>query len=186
MGFYEPQQGRILIDGLQTDKTNVRAFRRAVGFVGQDPLLLHGTLRENIAFADTAMSDQEIQEAMRIACLSDVLRDLPNGLETVIGERGYTLSGGQKCRVAIARAIVFQPAILLLDEANAMLESELERHLWQSLAESRKDKTTLILTHHPANIPRVDKRLHLEGGTIRTMPDTLRSVNPDSIPTTAR
>jgi ATP-binding cassette subfamily B protein len=172
MGFYEPQHGRILIDGIQLNKNTVRTLRRVIGFVGQDPLLLHGSLRENIAFTEASITDQQMQKTLKIACLSDLVRELPDGLETTVGERGYTLSGGQKCRVAIARAIICEPAILLLDEANAMLEPDLERQLWDNLMESRKDKTTIILTHHPANIPRVDMQLHLADGTVRALAKT--------------
>jgi ABC-type multidrug transport system fused ATPase/permease subunit len=186
MGFYEPRHGRILIDDSQLDKSNVRMLRREIGFVGQDPLLLHGSFRENIAFTDANITDQQIQKAITIACLSDLIGELPDGLETVIGERGYTLSGGQKCRVAIARAILFQPAILLLDEANAMLEPDLERQLWANLIESRQGNTTLMLTHHPGNIPRIDMQLHLESGTICTMPQTRHPPKHESNLTTVR
>jgi len=172
MGFYEPHHGRILIDGIQLNKNTVRALRRVIGFVGQDPLLLHGSLRENIAFTEADITDQQMQKTLKIACLSDLVRELPDGLETTVGERGFTLSGGQKCRVAIARAIICEPAILLLDEANAMLEPDLERQLWDNLMQSRKDKTTIILTHHPANIPRVDLQLHLADGTVRSLAKT--------------
>lgn len=186
MGFYEPQHGRILIDGIQLNRHTVRTLRKVIGFVGQDPLLIHGSLRENIKFTEASVTDQQMQKALEVSCLSDLLRDLPDGLETTVGERGHTLSGGQRCRIAIARAIIFEPAILLLDEANAMLESDLERQLWARLMDSRKDKTTLILTHHPANIPRVDKHLHLEGGRIRTTVDNERFVEHSSGLTTAR
>jgi ATP-binding cassette, subfamily B, bacterial len=184
MGFYETQHGRILIDGIEVNTTSTNALRRTIGFVGQDPLLLHGTLQENIAFAEASVTNEQVQEALRIACLLDLVRELPNGLQTIVGERGFTLSGGQKVRVAIARAIVFDPPILILDEANAMLESGLERQLWANLLECRKDKTTLILTHHAENIPRVDQQLRLEEGTIRCTVGTLQAT--DSLVTRAR
>ncbi len=168
MGFYEALSGQILIDGIEVNRNTTNMLRRAMGFVGQDPLLLHGTLRENIAFTEAGATDEHLQDSLRIACLSDLVNELPQGLHTIVGERGYTLSGGQKVRIAIARAIVFDPPILILDEANAMLESDLEQQLWSNLLECRRNKTTLILTHHSGNIPRIDQLLQLEGGMIHS------------------
>lgn len=170
LGFYEPQLGTILVGGQTMGIRTASYARRAIGFVGQDPLLIHGTLRENIAFRGTPLPDEQILKAVRIACLEDLLQDLPDGLDTIVGERGFTLSGGQKCRIAIARAIVDDPVILLLDEANAMLESDLEKQLWANLLETRQSRTTIILTHHPLNLPRVDMHLHVSDGHVHSMP----------------
>ncbi len=181
MGFYEVGRGRILIDGVEVNQDTTSHLRRHIGFVGQDPFLVRGTLRENIAFAEREISDKVIEKALQTACLVEVVQELPNGLDTIVGERGYTMSGGQKARVAIARAIVSDPAILILDEANAMLESELEQQLWTNLIKTREGKTTLILTHHAGNIPRVNKHFELADGTLRVI-DASRFLNPLNAP----
>ena len=99
---------------------------------------------------------------LSITCLDKFISELSEGIDTIIGERGITISGGQRARIAIARAIIFEPPILILDECNAMLEKELETELWKNLVSDRKDKTTIILSHHTENIPAVYKQLKME------------------------
>ncbi len=150
--FIQPEAGSIIVDGVELGSWNAVTLRRQIGYVGQDPMLLSGTLRENILFADLHASEEQLVRAVRVSCLDDLVESLPRGLETPVGERGYTLSSGQKARVAIARAIVHDPPILILDEANSALEPELERRLWANLAEDRGGKTTIIFSHHTENI----------------------------------
>ena len=163
MRFYEPQSGVVLIDSIPMQDWDISFLRRQVGYVGQEPLLFHGTIKENIFFCQDGVDERQLQESLRIAQLEEFISELPDGLDTMIGERGLTLSGGQRARVAIARAIVFNPTILILDEANAMVEKDLEQEFWAQLANSRKDKTTIILSHHPENIPHRYTTLGLSG-----------------------
>jgi ABC-type multidrug transport system fused ATPase/permease subunit len=170
MGFYNPAAGRILIDGVEVTDQSARSLRHAIGYVGQDPLLIQGSLRDNIAFGGE-LPDDQLRVALETACLEDVLKALPDGFDSFIGERGYTLSGGQKARVAIARALALDPAILLLDEANVMIEPALENTFWSRLLSQRLHKTTIILTHHPGNIPRVDQHFRLlQGSLVKEIP----------------
>jgi ABC-type multidrug transport system fused ATPase/permease subunit len=166
MGFYLPASGHVFVDEIEVNDQTSPALRLSIGYVGQDPLLVQGTLRENIAFGVTELPEEKLQHAISAACLEDVVRSIPGGLDAMIGERGYTLSGGQKSRVAIARALALDPAILLLDEANIMIEADLEAEFWARLLASRSRKTTIILTHHSGNIPRVDRHFHLSHGTL--------------------
>lgn len=161
MGFYRPDKGRVLVDGEDTSRWNMKSLRQHIGYVGQDPVLFHGTLLENL-LVPNGIRSSTLEDYLHITCLDEVVRCLPQGMDTLVGERGYTLSGGQKARVAIARALLRNPVILILDEATAMLESDLEQRLWSRLAGSRKDRTTLILSHHPANIPHVYTYLAIE------------------------
>ncbi len=153
LGLYEPDSGTIKIGGIPLPHWDKEALRNQMGYVGQDPFLFHGTLRENLLIGAAITHESAIAEALRIACLDEVVAGMPDGLETIIGERGYTLSGGQKSRVAIARALLPSPAILILDEANAMLEPLLEQELWTRLRDSRRSRTTIIFTHHTERIP---------------------------------
>ena len=166
MGFYEPRRGKIFLGGTEITTTTIPPVRRRIGYVGQDPFLMHGTLRENIAFSEGPVDEERMHEVLAVTCLDEMVRDLPHGLETVIGERGYTLSGGQKARVAIARALLHRPEILILDEANAMLEPELEVRLWERLRAERGNQTTIIFTHHTERVPAVALELVLHNGTV--------------------
>ena len=152
--FYRPGAGAIFFDGVDSRSYATAHLRRNIGYVAQEPFLFHGTLRENLFFTCPDASSDRLERVIRIACLEDVIRSVPKGLETMVGERGFTLSGGQKARVACARALLSDPPLLVLDEVNSMLDEELERLLWSGLEEERSGKTTLILSHHTAHIPR--------------------------------
>jgi ATP-binding cassette subfamily B protein len=153
MGLYEPQSGQVKIGGIPVSGWDKEALRNQMGYVGQDPFLFHGSLRENLMIGTKAINETALKEILRVACLEDVVSGMPDGLETVVGERGYTLSGGQKSRVAIARALIVSPAILILDEANAMLEPRLEQEIWNRLRQHRESRTTIVFTHHTERIP---------------------------------
>jgi ATP-binding cassette subfamily B protein len=166
LGFSEVQEGTIRVDDVPLGAWQEESLRRHIGYVGQDALLLEGTLRENICFLDALATEGQLAHALTVACLDELIRSLPEGLETWIGERGVTLSAGQKARVAIARAILHDPAILILDEANAMLEADLEKRLWGSLARERARKTTIIFSHHREHIPEVASAQRLCDGAL--------------------
>jgi ATP-binding cassette subfamily B protein len=133
------------------------SLRREIGIVQQDVFLFAGTIRENIAYGRLDATEAEIEEAARRARLDAVIADLPDGLDTVIGERGVKLSGGQKQRLSIARMFVKNPPILILDEATSALDSETERAIQQSLLDLSRGRTTLVIAHRLATIQNPDR-----------------------------
>ena len=155
--FYEVTAGRITIDGLDIRDMTIASLRRNIGIVQQDVFLFAGTIRENIAYGRLSASDPEIAEAARRARLAEMIDLLPEGMETVIGERGVKLSGGQKQRLAIARILLKNPPILILDEATSALDTETEREIQQSLVELSHGRTTLVIAHRLATITRADR-----------------------------
>lgn len=155
--FYELDAGRITIDGIDIREMTLASLRREIGIVQQDVFLFAGTMRENIAYGRLEASEAEIAEAARRARLDTVIANLPDGLDTIIGERGVKLSGGQKQRLAIARMFVKNPPILILDEATSALDSETERAIQQSLVELSKGRTTLVIAHRLATIQHADR-----------------------------
>jgi ATP-binding cassette subfamily B protein len=155
--FYEVEAGRITIDGIDIRAMTLASLRRQIGIVQQDVFLFAGTIRENIAYGRLDASEEEIVDAARRARLSGLIADLPEGLDTVIGERGVKLSGGQKQRLAIARVFLKNPPILILDEATSALDTETERAIQQSLAELSQGRTTLVIAHRLATIQHADR-----------------------------
>lgn len=155
--FYEVVSGSITIDGIDIRKMTKESLRQQIGIVQQDVFLFGGTLRENIGYGRLGASEADIVEAAHRARLEDMLANLPEGLDTVIGERGVKLSGGQKQRVAIARMFLKNPPILILDEATSALDTETERAIQRSLAELSQGRTTLIIAHRLATIQGADR-----------------------------
>jgi ATP-binding cassette, subfamily B, bacterial len=155
--FYEVEAGRIAIDGIDIRTMTMTSLRRQIGIVQQDVFLFAGTIRENIAYGRLDATEEEILDAARRARLGGLIEDLPDGLDTVIGERGVKLSGGQKQRLAIARMFLKNPPILILDEATSALDTETERAIQQSLAELAKGRTTLVIAHRLATIQNADR-----------------------------
>jgi ATP-binding cassette, subfamily B, bacterial len=155
--FYDVTSGIISIDGMDIRKMTLASLRREIGIVQQDVFLFGGTVRENIAYGQLDATDEEIDEAVRRARLDNVIRGLPDGLDTIIGERGVKLSGGQKQRLSIARMFVKNPPILILDEATSALDSETERAIQQALSELAKGRTTLVIAHRLATIQNADR-----------------------------
>ncbi|WP_050183577.1 ABC transporter ATP-binding protein [Domibacillus robiginosus] len=155
--FYDAQEGVISIDGLDTRKMTLASLRRQIGIVQQDVFLFSGTIRENILYGDLGASDEDILSALKRARLEDFIASLPDGLETVIGERGVKLSGGQKQRLAIARIFLKNPPILILDEATSALDTETEMAIQQALSELSVGRTTLVIAHRLATIKHADR-----------------------------
>ncbi len=144
----------------------LKSLRSNIGIVSQDVFLFAGTIRENIAYGRLDASDQEIADAARRARLDTVIAAMPEGYDTIIGERGVKLSGGQKQRLAIARIFLRNPPILILDEATSALDTETERAIQQSLSELSVGRTTLVIAHRLATIINADRIMVVEDGQI--------------------
>ncbi|MDU7520816.1 MAG: ABC transporter ATP-binding protein [Roseomonas mucosa] len=155
--FYELDTGRITIDGMDIRRMTLASLRAQIGIVQQDAFLFSGTLRENIAYGRLDAGEADIREAARRARLEAMIAALPEGLDTVVGERGVKLSGGQKQRIAIARIFLKNPPILILDEATSALDTETERAIQASLAELSEGRTTLVIAHRLATIRNADR-----------------------------
>jgi len=164
--FLEPDQGKVLVDGADLREVILGSYREQLGLVLQNDFLFDGTIRENLLFARAGATDPEIQEAARRAHVLEFTDRFPEGLETVIGERGVKLSGGQRQRVTIARAILANPRILVLDEATSSLDTESEALIQESLRDLLRDRTTLVIAHRLSTIQRADLILVIEDGRI--------------------
>ncbi|MGV6874156.1 ABC transporter ATP-binding protein [Pseudochelatococcus sp. B33] len=164
--FYEVDSGTITIDGIDIRDMTLRSLRRNIGIVQQDVFLFAGTIRENVAYGRLDAGEDEIREAIRRARLDDLVATMPDGLDTMIGERGVKLSGGQKQRLAIARIFLKNPPILILDEATSALDTETERAIQQSLGELSRGRTTLVIAHRLATIAHADRIAVVRNGRI--------------------
>lgn len=165
-GFLTPTQGSVLIDQQDLSKINLRSFRKHLGVVLQDDFLYEGSIRENIMFPRPNASSEEVQIAAEGAYVTEFSDRFEKGLDTLIGERGVKLSGGQRQRISIARALLAQPQIFILDEATSNLDTESERFIQESLAVLMKDRTTLVIAHRLSTIQRADQILVIENGSI--------------------
>jgi ATP-binding cassette subfamily B protein len=164
--FYEADGGQVLIDGQDVASVSRRSLRSEIAYVGQIVHLFRGTIRENIALGKLGASDAEIVAAAKAAHAHDFIIGFPAGYNTPVGEHGLQLSGGQRQRIAIARALIKNCPIILLDEATAALDSESERHVQEALAELCKGRTTLVIAHRLSTIMHADSILVVENGTV--------------------
>lgn len=164
--FYDVEAGRITFDGHDIRDVAMASLRRHIGIVQQDVFLFAGTLRENIAYGRLDATEAEIMDAARRARLGDMIDSLPEGLDTVVGERGLKLSGGQKQRVAIARIFLKNPPVLILDEATSALDTETERLIQASLEELSRGRTVLVIAHRLATIRNADRIAVMKEGRI--------------------
>ena len=164
--FYDIDAGSIEIDGQDVRTVTQESLRQAIGLVQQDVYLFDGTLRENIAYGRPGASDDEIVDAARRANIHEFIASLPEGYDTVVGERGGRLSGGQKQRVAIARVFLKNPSILILDEATSALDNESEEAVQESLERLAADRTTIIIAHRLSTIKNADRIATVEDGRV--------------------
>ncbi|HEY1940246.1 MAG TPA: ABC transporter ATP-binding protein [Candidatus Angelobacter sp.] len=164
--FYKPTSGRVLIDGIDLSKVRLDSYRSALGVVLQDSFLFDGSIRENVAFSHPEATEQEILEACRIAHVDEFTERFVEKYDTIIGERGVKLSGGQRQRVSIARAVLANPKILILDEATSSLDSESEAYIQQGLKYLMEGRTTFVIAHRLSTIRQADQILVVEAGRI--------------------
>lgn len=166
MAFNRPQKGRILVDGHDLAEVRLRDYRSQLGIVLQDNFLFDGTVRENIGYSRPGATLDEIREAARIAHCDEFIAGFPDGYESIIGERGVKVSGGQRQRLAIARAILADPRVLILDEATSSLDSESEQKIQDGLHALLRGRTTFVIAHRLSTIVRADQILVLDEGQI--------------------
>jgi len=164
--FYKPTSGRILIDGVPLDLFPVRDLRRQIGFVPQETFLFSGSVRDNIALANPAATDQQVIEAACAANAHEFIMQSPKGYYTQVGERGVQLSGGQRQRIAIARALLRNPRIIIFDEATSQMDAESERLIQEALEEVAQGRTAFIIAHRLSTVRRADKIVVIEDGRI--------------------
>ncbi|HMI10788.1 MAG TPA: ATP-binding cassette domain-containing protein, partial [Bradyrhizobium sp.] len=164
--FYEPSRGAILIDGVDLREIRLSALRRRIGIVSQETLLFDDTVHNNIAYGNDAATADGVIEAAKAAFAHDFIMRLPNGYETLIGENGVKLSGGERQRLAIARALLRNPPILILDEATSSLDMESERMVQMALANLMQGRTTFVIAHRLSTVQRADRIVVLERGRV--------------------
>jgi len=167
----EPPQGYLFFDGIEIHEISLEVLRRSIGYVPQDTFLFSDTIRENIAFGKQDATDKEIEEAARLVQIYDEIVRFPEGMNTVIGERGVTLSGGQRQRIAIARAILMDPPIFILDDALSSVDIQTEERILEGLEKFLKGKTSILITHRIAPLRRADRIIVLEQGRVAEMGD---------------
>jgi len=164
--FYDVTQGQIRLDGIPLAELDLSALRRCIGLVSQDVFLFHGTVRENIAYGSFDAPLDKIVEAARIAEADSFIQALPQGYDTIVGERGQKLSGGQRQRISIARAVLKDPPVLILDEATSSVDNETEAAIQRSLERLAQGRTTIVIAHRLSTVRRADRTYVLERGRL--------------------
>lgn len=157
LDFYRPTQGEILFDGISAKEYAVDSLRRRIGYVAQTTRLLSGTIMENLRYGNHDASDDEIEQAARTAGIHDCIEQLPHGYASVLGENGVNLSEGQRQRLSIARALVKDPDILILDEPSSALDTETEKTIFDVLPQVVRNKSMIVVTHRTATIQSLDR-----------------------------
>jgi len=164
--FYDVEAGEVCLDGVDVRRLRLQELRSHIGIVPQEPMLFAGTVRENLAYGRLGASDSEIREAARMAHAHEFISGFPDGYEQIVGERGVTLSAGQRQRIAIARVMLRKPAVLILDEASSSLDAESEALVQDALDHLMAGRTTLVIAHRLSTVIRADGILVLDGGAI--------------------
>ena len=166
MGLNQPEKGKVLIDGMVLNKENLLSLRRSVSYVPQEPFLFNTSIRDNLLMIEPNATEEQIWEALEFAAAADFVKRLPNGLSTVIGDRGIKLSGGERQRLVLARAILRKPAILVLDEATSALDTENEAKIQAALDRLKGKMTIIVIAHRLSTIKNADQVIVLDNGEI--------------------
>jgi ABC-type multidrug transport system fused ATPase/permease subunit len=166
MRFFDPESGTVSLDGIDLRELSIKSLRDNITIVDQDPLLFRTSVFENIAYSDPDVDRDSVLEAGKIANIHDFISALPDGYDSEVGERGVTLSGGEKQRVCLARAIIKDPAVLILDEATSALDSRSEELIQQALGRILVDKTAIIIAHRLATVRHADRIIVLDNGKV--------------------
>ena len=164
--FLNPSDGKVTLDGIDLSNVNLSSYRSRLGVVLQDDFLYEGTIRENILFAKSDATEEQLLEAVKGAYVNEFTDRFDDGLDTVIGERGVKLSGGQRQRISIARALLADPKIIILDEATSNLDTESESFIQKSLGLLMKNRTTFVIAHRLSTIQKADQILVIEEGNV--------------------
>ena len=166
MRLFTPDSGKITIDNIDLKRIGINYLRKQIAIVSQDTFLFHTSIIENIRFSKHDASDEEIIQAAKAACIHDFIASLPNGYDTIVGDRGIRLSGGQKQRVSIARSILIEPKILILDEATAFIDTTVEERLKKTIRSLMENRTIIVVSHRPESIEHADKIIVCEKGKV--------------------
>jgi subfamily B ATP-binding cassette protein MsbA len=164
--FYDPQHGAVWLDGVDVREYRLADLRRQVSLVSQDVVLFNDSIRNNIAFSTAGASAAAVEEAARAAYVLEFTDELPQGLDTLVGDRGALLSGGQRQRIAIARAILKDAPVLILDEATSSLDTDSERRIQAALALLARGRTTLVIAHRLSTVEQADRIVVLDDGAV--------------------
>ena len=163
---FDPDQGRVMVDGVDLRDWNLGDLRRGIGFVPQDPFLFSSSIEDNIAFARDDLGDEELGRLVEIAALDTDLAEFPHGMDTQVGERGLAMSGGQKQRLTLARAVARDPAILVLDDALSSIDAATESRILDELESVMEGRSSIIVSHRVAAVRRADRVVVLEEGRV--------------------
>ena len=166
IGFLRPQSGRILIDGRDLSSYDLRSYRKHISVVPQESVLFDGTVFDNVSYGMPSVTDKQVRDALKATNAEDFVNELPNGVETLVGEKGARISGGQKQRLAIARALIRNPRILILDEATSALDSQSEHAIQDALNTLMKSRTTFMVAHRLSTVQRANCILVLKAGKV--------------------
>tara|TARA_B100000575_G_scaffold233205_1_gene194571 strand:- start:855 stop:2708 length:1854 start_codon:yes stop_codon:yes gene_type:complete len=165
MRYYTPDAGEVLVNGRPVTEYTLHSLREAIGFVGQDAFLFYGSVRDNVVYNQEA-TDEQLQEALKMAGALDFVMDLEDGMDTLVGDRGTMLSGGQRARVSLARALLKSPSLLILDEASSALDAETERRIQENLLSSGKERATIAVAHRLSTIRNANEIISIVDGNI--------------------
>lgn len=179
--FYEPQQGQILLDGKALKKYDTQSLRSRIALVSQDVFLFHGTVRENLLYGNPDADEEALIHAAQLAEAHEFISQLPLGYDTIIGERGQKLSGGQRQRLSIARAILKDPDVMILDEATSAVDNETEAAIQRSMAIISKNRTTIAIAHRLSTIVNADQIFVLENGQVQEFGTHTELINKESL-----
>ena len=166
MGLNQPENGEVLIDGIPLTNKNLVALRRSLSYVPQDPFLFNATIRENLHMIEPTATEEQIWEALEFSSAAEFVKKLPQGLDTLIGDRGIRLSGGERQRIVLARAILRKPSILVLDEATSALDTENERKIQEAIEQLKGKMTIIVIAHRLSTIRNADQVIVLDKGRV--------------------